>query len=228
MASLSRNSSVTDYANLVREVYSIPNDRYYTLWDMLINIERFTMRGIKGVRKGNIDKTKKNLLIALSWYMSLMNRLHIDVESIVWNRFPYLCSYCGNQPCTCKVEKIISRRNVVPNSSPRPKTIGEYQEMFNKIYPPEGRTQTDAAIHLAEEIGELSETFHVYMGNRDAKELDNIYIESADYFSCVMGIFNSLNINCADELSQMFSNNCHICHNSPCTCNFVSVKEFSS
>src|SRR3989304_4012891 len=106
MVSVSQNTTLTQYQNFVREVYSIPNDRNYTLSDMLDNVERFTMRALKGIRKNDYDKTKLNLIIALSWFMSLNNQLHINIENEVWKRFPNKCSYCGSSPCTCKQNKI--------------------------------------------------------------------------------------------------------------------------
>jgi len=32
----------------------------------------------------------------------------------------------------------------------------------------------------------------------------------------------------AKELSIMFSNNCHICKNAPCTCSFIDITKFKS
>ena len=167
-------------------------------------------------------------MIALSWYTSLMNRLRIDVGDIVWNRFPYLCSYCGERPCACKAEKVETRRNIVANGSMKPRTIDDYQKMFGAVYPPGSRTRQDAAIHLAEEVGELSEAFHIYMGDRSADHFRDVCLESADYFSCIMGLLNSLGVSCADELARLFTNNCHVCHNAPCTCTFQSTNEFRS
>jgi NTP pyrophosphatase (non-canonical NTP hydrolase) len=228
MVSLSKNVALSGYSAFVNAVYGVPNDRHYTYWDMLTNIQRFSMRCIKGVRKNNREKTKLNMLIAFSWFTSLMNRLHIDVSEVVWVRFPYLCSYCGKQPCVCKEEKIKTRRRVVGNDSIRPSTIEEFQTMFSRIYPSENRTRQDAAIHLAEETGELSEAFHLYMSDRSDLHFKKVCMEAADFFSCTMGVLNSLDISCADELSKLFANNCHICHNIPCTCTFKSVSEFKS
>jgi len=47
-------------------------------------------------------------------------------------------------------------------------------------------------------------------------------------FSCIMGVFNSLDINVAEELSLMFGENCHACKKAPCECNFVDVANFKS
>lgn len=228
MASLSKTVTFREYADFINNVYGTPNDRHYTVWDMLINIQRFSMRGIKGVRKGNKEKVKINLIIALSWYVSLLNRLHIDLERIVWDRFPFLCSYCGKAPCSCKAEKVQERQTIRKDDSKKPTSIDGFQNMFMMIYPPEGRSPSDAAIHLAEELGELSEAFHIYMGYRNEALLENLYLEAADLFSCIIGVFNSLDINCADELSKLFYYNCHVCHNLPCTCNFKFVNSFRS
>ena len=100
MASVKQYTTIREYQNFVKEVYGLPNDRYFGVWDMISNVERFTMRGLKGIRKRNKEKTKINLLIAFSWFMSTMNRLHVDIENQVWERFPYLCSYCSSCPCS--------------------------------------------------------------------------------------------------------------------------------
>jgi NTP pyrophosphatase (non-canonical NTP hydrolase) len=114
------------------------------------------------------------------------------------------------------------------NASMRPKTIDGFQSMFGRIYPADTRTLEGAAIHLAEEVGELSEAFHVYIGSHRESNFQNIYDESADFFSCAMGVFNSIDIRYAEELSKLYSDNCHVCKNAPCTCTFDSVNEFKS
>jgi hypothetical protein len=88
MASVKPDISLKEYQNFVQEVYGLPNDRYFSTWDMISNMERFMMRGLKGIRKGDREKTKLNVLIALSWFISIMNQLHIDIEEEIWKRFP--------------------------------------------------------------------------------------------------------------------------------------------
>jgi len=112
MASIKRNTTIKEYQHFVKEVYGLSNERYFNLEDMLINVERFVMKGLKGIRKGDKEKIKINLLIANSWFISIMNQLHIDLENEVWKRFPYLCSYCASCPCLCKEKRIESRQKV--------------------------------------------------------------------------------------------------------------------
>jgi len=228
MASVPPDTTIKEYQKFIDEVYGIPNDRQFTVWDMLINIQRFIMRGLKGIRKKDSEKTKFNLLISLSWLMSLMNQLHIDLEEQVWKRFPYLCSYCGMCPCVCKEKKIKRRKRNIGGWKKRPRSLEGFQMMFNKIYPAEKRTLEHAGIHLGEEIGEFSEAVLASRGNRNEKDLDNIAQEAADLFSCFAGVFNSLDINIAKELSVMFSHNCHICKKIPCQCSFKDIINFKS
>ncbi len=228
MASVKRNTTIKEYQNFVQEVYGLSNDRYFNLGDMITNMERFIMRGLKGIRKNDREKTKLNLLIAQSWFMSIMNNFHIDIEDKLWKRFPYLCSYCGSCPCSCKEKKLKRREKVPVNNKKRPETLEEFQNMLGKIYPAGGRTLEHSGVHLVEEVGEFSEAVLTYRGRHEDKDFKNIETEAADLYSCLIGVFNSLGINIAKEISVMFAKNCHVCKNAPCTCNFKFITNFKS
>lgn len=228
MPRVTPGTTIMQYQDFVGEVYGRPNDRHFSLWDMLSNIERFTMRSLKGIRKNDQSKVKLNLLIALSWFMSTLNRLHIELDDGVWKRFPYLCSYCASCPCSCKESGIKERREVPVDDSKKPVTLEDFQTMFGKIYPAENRTIEHAGVHLAEELGEFSETILAYMGEHRDESFEEVLVEAADVFSCIVGVFNSLGINVSKELSEMFSNNCHACNKSPCECSFGSIVKFKS
>ncbi len=227
MASISNDVSLLDFQKFIEDVYKIPNDRQFNTTEMLTNIQRFTMRGIKGIRKKDPEKTKKNLLIAFSWFVSLMNQLHINLEKDLWERFPGVCPYCRKKPCQCKEIKPEKRIDLTLSlKNKKPETLEEFQELLEKIYPFSKRTIEDAGIHLAEEMGELSEAILIYRSQRQNKDFEEIKLESADYTSCLLGIFNSLKINLAEELSKTFSNNCHACHKMPCKCDFNFLTNF--
>ncbi len=228
MASVKKDTTINEYRNFVKEVFGSVNIKDYGLWDILTNMERFIMRALKGIRKKDKNKIKINLLITLSWFMSIMNQFQIDIENEIWKRFPYLCSYCASCPCSCKERKTEKRQKVFVDEKKRPKTFKEFQDMFSKIYPPENRTMEHAGIHLAEEMGEFAESILIYRGGHKKMDFDRIPREAADLFSCLMGVFNSLGTDVAEELSIMFSNNCHVCKNAPCTCTFEDVVRFKS
>ncbi len=228
MASIKRDTTITEYQDFIREVYSLNNDRYFNTEDMLTQIQRFTMRGLKGIRKNDREKIKINLLIALSWFLSLLNQLHIEIEEELWQRFPYLCSYCASFPCVCKNKRPEKRQKVVVDEAKRPKTLEGFQKMFKELYPPKNRTLGDAGVHLAEELGEFSEAILSYRGQHNDSDFENIMLEAADLFSCYLSVFDSAAINIAEELPKMFSDNCHVCKKSPCQCSFLDIIDFKS
>jgi hypothetical protein len=75
MPLLRADATIQEYQDFIRKVYGTPNDRYYSAWDMLTNLERFLMRSLKGIRKKDSEKTKTNILISSAWFMSLMSSL---------------------------------------------------------------------------------------------------------------------------------------------------------
>lgn len=218
-----KEQSIKDLQDFTLEVYGLPDDRQYSIEDLLTHMQRFAMRSLKGIRKDNVEKTKLNLVISILWALAISNRLHINLEEEVWQRFPMLCSYCGKKPCECKKMKASARKKIKVNDSLRPKTLGEYQKMFVEIYPDTGRTPVDAGIHFAEEVGEVSEAIHNYMGQHMQKQFEEVKLELADFISCAFGMANSLEIDLAKEFSEMFTNNCHVCHKAPCACTFTEV-----
>src|SRR3989344_3040199 len=187
MAQLTMSVTLKQYQKFIKDVYGLSNDRYFSLQDMLTNVERFMTRALKGIRKGDNEKTKLNLIVSLSWFMSMMNQLHIDIEDEVWKRFPYMCSYCASCPCICKAQKIQTRQKVTIDEQKRPDTIEQFQKMFSQIYPALHRTLDHAGVHLIEEMGEVAEAILTYRSNRNGEDFKKVILESADLISCIMG-----------------------------------------
>lgn len=228
MVKILSSASLKEAQEAIQEIYALPDDRLYSAWDLLSHQQRFAMRALKGIRKGNQQKLKLNLIISFCWLLAIMNRLHIDLEQAVWRRFHYRCSYCGECPCVCKKNKIRKRLKLLAEGSKKPTSLGGLQEMFREIYPSSQRSLEHAGIHLAEELGELSESIHMFFGDHKEIYFQKITVEAADFFSCVVGIANSANFNIAKELAYLFRNNCHVCHEAPCVCNFSFVAKFKS
>jgi NTP pyrophosphatase (non-canonical NTP hydrolase) len=128
----------------------------------------------------------------------------------------------------CGETKIKERRKVSANWNMKPKTLEGFQQMFKEIYPNEKRTLEHAGVHLAEELGEFSESLMVFKGTHRDDDFSKIIIEAADFFSCIVGIFSSLGMNIAKEISEMFSENCHVCKKAPCECTFSFIANFES
>ena len=228
MPSITKNSTLKEYQQFVQTVYGLPNDLHFELQDLLNNVQRFATRGLKGIRKKNQEKCLTNLLITSSFFMSTLNRLHIDIEDELWHRFPYICSYCARQPCQCKDSKPAQRKAITPDKAKKPNTIADFHIMFEKIYPSASRTLEHAGVHMAEEVGELVEAFLAYRGEHTKIHFNNVTLEAADLLSCFFGVLNSLSIQLNDALSDFYTNNCHVCHHAPCSCEYRFVINFKS
>lgn len=228
MAKFSQKESISQFQKFIQEVYGLPDDRLFSSSDLISNQERFTMRALKGIRKGDKNKLKINLFISFSYLMAIANRLHINLEEATWHRFPAICSYCGKQPCICKKIHPSKRLKIILKKSLKPKNLTDFQKMFSLIYPPVSRTLIFAGVHLAEEMGELSEAIHCFAGEHKTKQFEEVKNEIADFTSCFFGVANSAKIDVARELARMYHNNCHVCHKAPCVCNFSFVAQFKS
>lgn len=219
MPTLTRKSSLTDWQHFVDAVYGVPNNRWFDTADMLTNVHRFAMRGAKFIRKESPDLADMNLTISLSWFLSAANRLGINVAEAVWDRFPYKCSYCNGCPCSCPhLSSAPTRR--------RPTTLQGTQAMFGRIYPAGARTMNEAVAHMAEELGEFAEAVMTYRTRHGVGDLDNVALEGADFLSCALGVFNSLDRQVATTVEGLFRTNCHVCHAAPCKCDFDFVMSY--
>jgi len=229
---IAANTTVQGVQRFVRYVYGPADSRFFGPDELLSNVLRFTMRGLKGIRKGDQDKAALNLVISFAWFVSLMNTLDVDILKETWRLFPGICPYCRSAPCKGKQCKKRGGTRVPDLSRSahgrRPTTLTGLQLMFNRIYPASARGLYQAGIHLAEEVGELVESFLAYKGTHKDKDFDNVIVESIDYLSCLLGTFSSLQVRLSRELAASFSNNCHVCHLLPCKCSFDTIVGFTS
>ena len=226
MASFKENGTITDLQHFSEEVYSSKNDRLYSTQDLVIHIQRFMMRALKGIRRDDPEMLKTNLVMALAWFTAVCNRLHVNIEEEVWKRFHYVCSYCAHKPCVCKTLKPKSRVITKPDPSLKPRTMRDFQHMHAEIYPPTSYNVFEAGVHAGEEVGEIAEAVHNYLGQHKDELFDQVRLELADFISCLFDVANSIKMDVAHELSVAFTENCHVCHKAPCICSFDEVAEF--
>jgi NTP pyrophosphatase (non-canonical NTP hydrolase) len=226
MVNFTENGTIADFQQLAVEVYSEKDDRLYSTPDLVVQIQRFMMRALKGIRKNDNAMLKMNLVISLAWFMALCNRLHIDIEEEVWKRFPYVCSYCAKKPCICRKSRPEKRIFTKPDQQLRPKTMRDFQRMHEEIYPSENQTIFEVGVHAGEEVGEIAEAIHNYLSQHKDGLFEEVRLELADFISCLFDVANLINMNLAKELSEMFKEGCHVCHNVPCICTFEEVADF--
>lgn len=207
--------------------YSVSNDRWFDHGQMTTNIVRYSMRALKATRRlddtGSAERLELNLAIAMAWFASCMNRLHLDIGACVAERFPGICPKCSSSPCCCGVPENYAREAAATSSD---ESINRFQGMFEVVYPPNRRTLPDAAMHYVEEVGEFAEAILIYrLRNRD-EDIPQIALEAADLVSCALGVWNSLGTPASRAIHHIVGDGCHACGGSICVCSFDEVMGF--
>jgi hypothetical protein len=179
--------------------------------------------------------------MGFSWSLALANRLHLNLDDEMWKRFPGCCPHCSDIPCRCQddpdrkaiippiiAEGIVDERSITSVRadrsfiSERPATLSEYQAMLRRIYP--NNTLQDAAMHLAEETGELDESLGFYMGTHHTilfEEINGVLVDTVTLFCAVA---SCIGLNLADETGAIFLSGCPKCHKIPCNCGYSTAK----
>jgi NTP pyrophosphatase (non-canonical NTP hydrolase) len=171
---------------------------------------------------------------ALGWYFPLLAKLRVrSAEQLVFRKFPYVCPYCRRNPhddSVCKrvrgtartVDHQALRLCYENNQHLRPKSLSDWQAMFQKIYPRDIEDRSRSIVGLFEELGELAEAVRVF-------EQHPFYFagEAADVFSYLMGIANEISIRMAqddehfsleDEFIKRYPGLCPQCGSEICIC----------
>jgi pyrimidine deaminase RibD-like protein/NTP pyrophosphatase (non-canonical NTP hydrolase) len=145
--------------------------------------------------KPGVDK-EAQVPKALAWWLSLCGKVGVrSVEAMLWDKFPHLCPYCQqsrHQQEDCAEKKaaqpgppweILATLGRKPE---RPASLGEWQRMFNDIYPVnQGDTYGPAFARLYEELAELAEAVRVF------PSVPGYFLsEAADVFAWLMKVQN--------------------------------------
>jgi len=148
-----------------------------------------------GKEKPGVDKDKQ-VSKAIAWWLALCGKVGIkSVEDLLWDKFPSVCPYCQHQPHKQEVCADKKAQNSGPPWSDlatigagkkRPKTLREWQVMFNEIYPVTQQSEfAPSFARLYEELAELAEAVRVFSA------VPGYFLsEAADVFAWLMNIQN--------------------------------------
>lgn len=186
---------------------------------------------------------KKNIIAedflskTIAWFFALCGRAGIpSVEKMIWAKFPNICPYCRlstHQGRRCK-ETVPARFEVdwielkgVANRDRRhmPRTIAQWQQMFNRIYPRDENTNHELNIRrLGEELGETAEAIRIL-------PIASQYIicEAPDIFAWLMGFANQFDVDrgtpekeiglyLEQKIEEAYPDGCVECGFSICKC----------
>jgi pyrimidine deaminase RibD-like protein len=189
--------SLDDWYNTINKIYW--NRNYYQgvsqTFSHLVEV-------IGGLSLLPSEKKKQNINPedympkAIAWWLALCGKLGINsVEEMLWDKFPNICPYCQSNPHIdriCKEKKAAAKgpdwltlKKLGANKA-KPKTIGDWQLMFDTIYPVASTDDYKPVFaRLVEELGELSEAVRVFPA-----EPGYYLSEACDVFAWLMRIQN--------------------------------------
>jgi len=190
--------SLDDWYRSINGIY-LDRNFYRSVESMFSHLVEVT-RGVSlaaeaGKRKRNLDP-KDFLPKTIAWWMTLCGKVGVpSVEDMVWAKFPGVCPYCRLNPHDsqkCK-EREPSRAQIdwsalkdISAVRHRPRTIRDWQKLFNDIYPRTELTTHDfGSRRLQEEIGELAEAVRVL-----PIAPEYFVSEAPDVFAWLMGFAN--------------------------------------
>jgi pyrimidine deaminase RibD-like protein/NTP pyrophosphatase (non-canonical NTP hydrolase) len=187
-----------------------------------------------GKEKPGVDKNRQ-VSKAIAWWLALCGKVGIkSVEDMLWDKFPGVCPYCQQHPH----KQEICAEKKAQNSGPpwsdlaslgatkkRPRTLREWQVMFNEIYPATQQSEfAPSFARLYEELAELAEAVRVFSA------VPGYFLsEAADVFAWLMNIQNIVDEKAGrrnafrgktlqDEFAKSYPDACRDCGAFVCRC----------
>lgn len=213
-----QNLTISDLLKNNQAIYQVSDDRLYTIEDLLYNHQKFVSLFIEDKEQKKIKSTPFDLMVALAWYLALVNRYHIDLEGLLWKRYSYKCPFCLEIPCMCDEKQVSRAQKTGRPSSRMPENITEWQRMIEKIYPLKKTDDSISKVHA--HLDRLNSAFRLFMREKKKKQFRSIENEIVDYFVTLVQIFNYYHSDIEKEYINMFSNGCYVCQQIPCECNY--------
>jgi len=232
------NYSMDDWYQLINSIYLEANF-YRDPSSILTHLVEIT----GGLAAASIGKVKPNvteeefLAKALGWWLTLCGKVRIrSVEGMIWAKYPNVCPYCEKKPHVsrdCKRRKKTHKdidwealRTIGSNNlADKPRTISDWQKMFDDIYGrDEAGDKQKIMARITEELGELAESVrllpvtHMYFMN-----------EATDVFAWLMRLANQIEEEKGTDESEIgrvlehalwhqYPGVCSFCKNRPCKC----------
>lgn len=252
-------SGVGEHLALDRWIESFSDIYFYTqnhersvhqlhlrLFEAALNLQKSALK-----RRSLTECSEKWLPKMFAWYCALLKALRISgLSALVWRKFPGVCPFCASPSCECKSNEtkgIVDRSALsaiaVRDKKLCPSSLGEWQEMFQRIYAQSTRgislhhprgtdgrrgLASNAFLKLFEELTELSEAIRLRPFYPD-----NLRNEVADVFATICGVANvlptafdgSTKINLGREVWRRYPGTCDTCRQRVCVCRHRGVSE---
>lgn len=156
-----------------------------------------------------------------------------DIIQTLMDKFPESgCSYRGNKPCSCAVDRPQTKTSVFPSELQREWSLSEWQKHLKDVYGASNKEKGAllwAASRLSSEIKEVLEA-RMRMDREKSPELIEKYkretiSELADSFAWVCAVCNELDANLDSEFVKRYGKGCEHCGQYPCACGAFDWKD---
>lgn len=199
----------------------------------------------------DIDAAINFLPKMFAWAIALLKAVNHeanDLEGIILRKFPLVCPYCGNSPCSCaKGEKPSFdqerlRKDFFLNSrSMEHRSANDFQLMFQRIYG-QSRSNFDATdlkyeedlrqmfTRMVEELSEIAESirfYHLYPVNFE-NEIADFFAWWFAFIPCFPDKVGKNRLLADEILWNAYPGYCPYCNLSPCFCRPRPVREMMS
>lgn len=198
-----------------RAIYQIPDDRLYSVEDLIYNNQKFYFEFLKETKA----KEKMILLnISLAWFLAIINRYHIHLEKELWKKYCYKCPYCLNIPCVCQKESVGARLKTGRPPKIQPADVDEWQLMMKKIYVND--TSKNIGAKMADVLEKMNQSFRVYIREKKKSQFVELEQNVIDYFALFIRTFNCYGKLISDDFEVFFRDGCYVCKKIPCECSY--------
>ncbi len=209
--------SLKKWQEMFKHIYGKKDRRDYTPLDLLLHIQEEAAKIDEGVRKEDKMEILNALPHLFCWLLSFCNMVEIELEEVVWEKYQEICPYCGkDKNCMCITEEAKPSEWFRNPDGEMPCSLGEWQEMFRRIY---GRINKMAWLiqiwlHVHEELGEVSRAFRLGQSSEIKEEL-------ADSFAWLISFCNRLDVSLNEIAWKVYPGRCDVCGEEECQCSKV-------
>ena len=94
------NGTIKEFQNLMKTLY-IERDRKRGLDKTLLWLQSEEGELVDAYLKKDASAIEEEVADVFAWLCSVCNLLDIDLEKVIWAKYPNNCPKCGESPCKC-------------------------------------------------------------------------------------------------------------------------------
>lgn len=239
-----RTQRLNDWVAMLYATYGHTQNYNKTSFETLSHLTEVSSLLAKfALRKPDYVTARRFLPKMFAWAIALLKAVHseeTDLERIILQKFPRVCSYCQKRPCQCwNTEKPTQHQDTLrqlylDGAAAQERSVGAFELLFSEIYEKSWRlaeldSVTRIYLRLIEELAELAEAtrfYHLY-----PKNFEN---ELADFFAwwfalaVVLKKKDPTTITTEEMLWSAYPAQCTDCSSMPCFCPPGPVRELMS